>query len=577
MPQKPQQAQLDPYPGLVELRHEYVPYKWSSQLHAKIGIALFLSLMLLILFAPLKTSFYYYDEGFAVFNATRVINQEIPYKDFWAIYPPGQLYTLAAIFKLFGSALIVSRIYDTFVRFAIVIGVYFTARKITSQPLAVVAGLTTTLLMTSVGFYAYAVYPALALSIWGIWSSLEYTALPATAPGRLRWLLVAGILTGISSLYRWDIGLYASLSLAASVFLYHLFDKAQATETPPPAFKTFLTACKMGLLVLAGSFTVLLIGYGLVSLKSGLNNVWEQVFLFPATKLHDVRWRAYPSLIPSKLPKLSDFWSYYSEPMDWVRFYLPLAVYAIALVYYAYALLVKRITINSQHFGTIAAALCGPLLFAQALSRYDYIHVLPSTILASLVIVSLFSQTNVLGGLINLVPKVFLYALLPVMVAVYFTAPLDPISSALDNMPPWGCYSHLKRASCAYTGENQQRAVDFVRSYTSNNDPIFVGNQRHDYVFVNDVGFYFLADRPSATRYSELHPGVATTLPVQKEIAGELESKNVNVLVLVDIPNSGEPNASVISSGVHYLDEYIRSKYTLVAQYGEYQIWERSP
>jgi hypothetical protein len=161
------------------------------------------------------------------------------------------------------------------------------------------------------------------------------------------------------------------------------------------------------------------------------------------------------------------------------------------------------------------------------------------------------------------------------MLSVYFSAPLDVFQSTLQYIPPWGCYSKLERASCTYTGESQYQAIQYVRAHTQPGEPIFVGNQRHDIVFVNDVGFYFLADRPSATRYSELHPGVATTLQVQEEISGELESKNVNVLVLVDIPNSNEPNDSAISSGVHYLDEYIRSQYALSAQYGEYQIWER--
>jgi hypothetical protein len=76
-----------------------------------------------------------------------------------------------------------------------------------------------------------------------------------------------------------------------------------------------------------------------------------------------------------------------------------------------------------------------------------------------------------------------------------------------------------------------------------------VGNQRHDILFVNDAGFYYLAARPSATRYSELHPGVANTLPVQQEIAGELEAKQVKYLVLVDIWLSNEPNGSSKSTG----------------------------
>jgi hypothetical protein len=117
--------------------------------------------------------------------------------------------------------------------------------------------------------------------------------------------------------------------------------------------------------------------------------------------------------------------------------------------------------------------------------------------------------------------------------------------------------------------------VLYIQAYTKANEPIFVGNRRHDILFVNDVGFYYLAGRPSATRYSELHPGVANTLPVQQEIANELDTKQVNLLVLVDIWLSNEPNGSSKSTGVVYLDNYIREHYFLIAGFGEYQVWKR--
>ena len=63
------------------------------------------SCMAIVLFVPIRSPFYYYDEGFAVFNATRVIGGDIPYKDFWAIYPPGQVYILATLFWIFGISL----------------------------------------------------------------------------------------------------------------------------------------------------------------------------------------------------------------------------------------------------------------------------------------------------------------------------------------------------------------------------------------------------------------------------------------------------------------------------------------
>jgi hypothetical protein len=536
--------------------------KNADLLHHVPLLLIFLCL-LIVLFIPIRTPFYYYDEGFAVFNATRVMGGEIPYKDFWAIYPPGQLYVLASLYKAFGVSLLISRIYDTLVRFTIVVGVYAIARQITSPILALASAFAATLVLTSVSFYAYAVYPALAFSLWAIVCTVEYFY-----KGQKGWLLLTGVLAGLAGLFRFDIGLYASASLGISIFLLAFLSLLRKTGNYTDAF---VPAANVALLPVMAAFGLMVFGYGLVGLFSGFNNLWEQVFLFPFTKLHDVRWRPYPALIPAGPPDFSAFLIIYSEAMDWVRFYLPVALYLPAIIYEAHALLWKHQPVNRRTYGTFAVTIYGPFLFAQALSRYDYIHVLPTMILAILVFASLYD--DLVFRPVHWVMKLVLVALLPLLFAAYFTAPINTVFTTLDDFAPWGCFSQIHRASCVYLSSNQQQAVRYVQTHTQENQPIYVGNQRHDIVFINDVGFYFLSARASATRYSELHPGVATTLPVQKQIAAEIDRKNVDTLVLVDIPNSGEPNASSVSSGIHYLDDYIRSRYFVAATFGEYQIW----
>jgi hypothetical protein len=144
------------------------------QFHSKTVTALIFLYILLILLAPIKTQFYYYDEGFAVFNATRVMDGDAPYRDFWVIYPPGHVYVLAAIFRIFGTSLFVTRIYDAIVRFVLVISVYLIAKKAITCPLALLVCIVTTLLFASARFYAYAVFLSLALGFLSILSLLEH-------------------------------------------------------------------------------------------------------------------------------------------------------------------------------------------------------------------------------------------------------------------------------------------------------------------------------------------------------------------------------------------------------------------
>ena len=49
-------------------------------------------------FLPLNV----YDEGIIAFGAVRVMDGQIPYRDFWTQYSPGQLYVLAGLFQVFG-------------------------------------------------------------------------------------------------------------------------------------------------------------------------------------------------------------------------------------------------------------------------------------------------------------------------------------------------------------------------------------------------------------------------------------------------------------------------------------------
>jgi hypothetical protein len=138
-----------------------------------------------------------------------------------------------------------------------------------------------------------------------------------------------------------------------------------------------------------------------------------------------------------------------------------------------------------------------------------------------------------------------------------------------------GCYSDLERAGCVLVSPEQQQAALSLQGRTSPEERIYSGNLRHDIIFVNDVGFYYIAGRLPGTRYHELHPGVANTLPVQQEIARNLNDRQVKWAVLVDIWISNEPNASSQSSGVFYLDQRLREEFEPVTQYGIYQLWRR--
>jgi len=545
--------------------------------HSKSLVFLFFTLIFLILLIKIKTFFNFYDEGFAMFGSTRVLNGDVPYKDFWAIYPPGQFYILAGIIKLFGANLLNARIFDTLIRFLMVIGVFLITKRLAPPRLAFLAALIAGLMLASAGFYSYAVFPAMTLGLWSIITWLVYTEKRHKA-----WLVLSGVLLGISTIIRWDIGTYAGISLLAAGYLALLTPglNRPLSGDPQGSFQlvTLFKPIKDLMWVWVPMVTIALLGYAWIGLQSGWKNLFEQVFYFPTSVLHSVRWLPYPSLIPPDLVGSATLYdmqipifNFPSE--DWFRFYLPILTLGIAVVLLVISFLKDRTRLNQGYFTLIALTLFGGLLFNQALSRYDLIHVTPATILTFIIAAAFIQQFS--SQRMATWVKNCLVALVIGLTILYFAPSLKELLSSLDSAAPWGCYSSLKIAGCVSLGKDEEQAAEFLQANTLPSEPIFVGNQKHDRIFINDIGLYYLAGRESGTRYHELYPGVATTLPVQTEIALEIGLKDVKWIALVKIWDSNEPNKSALSSGVTYLDDYLRSHYLPVTEFGNYQILKR--
>jgi hypothetical protein len=304
--------------------------------------------------------------------------------------------------------------------------------------------------------------------------------------------------------------------------------------------------------------------------------LWQNLVVFPATTFRAVRALPKPPLIMN-LQSLS--WEAYGH---WARFYVPLLIYTSALAMIAVSVVRRyrrsdRGPVTTEDLGLLAVTLNGLGLFMQATGRYEKLHALPTTVPASLV----------LTGLLARIPKQVIRQVgvaIPLIVAlgVLLASPylLDFVRPALDVFKawqPWGCYAKIPRASCVPLVPGQEWAASALKARTEPDAFVFVGNTRHDRIVVNDLALYFLAARPCPTRYGELHPGVATTRSVQQRIIADLVNRRVQWIVLAEVWNPSEPNASAVSSGVDILDAYIRTYFRPVAEEANYALWRRTP
>ncbi|MBM4460769.1 MAG: glycosyltransferase family 39 protein [Chloroflexi bacterium] len=591
----------------------------------RLALAALFVLGLTLLFRQLKSPANLYDEGLTLLNAERILQGQVPYRDFWTLYAPGYFYLLAGLFKLTGPNILAARILDTLLRFLLTLAVYALARRLTTRWVALIPWAFVTLWLSAIRFYSYPAFPATAAIVLTALALLRY--LEATAPASdpaasvparrgVGWLAATGLALGLTATIRLDFGGYAAIGAAAAVAIAEL----QTAAGRGQPWRLRLASVLRAEAILAGAAALVALPlYGCLAAASGLPTVWDDLIAFPATTFRAVRHLPVPTLLPDLGRMTGEQWE------DWVRLYLPLGIYAAALGASAWRLVsgtvahagrgaslswlhhagqgaqppcgtadenvrrndfsrsarataTKVATTNLPIFRTAtllaALSLTGLGLVIKATSRYHELHALPAAIIALIVAVALAYRIphrlwRTLPFSVGVAGLAFLLLYGPYI--LHFTDMFKQTSRYVTT----GCYARLERAGCVPLGQDQERAAEYVRAQTGPDERIFVGNTRHDLIFVNDLLFYFLADRPSATRYAELHPGLATTLPIQQAIVQELASQDVQWVVTLRMWESREPNASSVSSGVTHLDDFIRDNYATVTTFGGYRVLRR--
>ena len=519
----------------------------------------------------LTRSINFHDEGFPVYAALRILAGDVPYRDFWTIHTPGQWYTLAALFKVFGPSLLVERVWDALVRVLFLFTLYGFASRLSSPRVALAPGLVILVYLGATPFYAYMMFPALLL---GALSGL-CLLVHAEAP-RARWLALGGLCAGMAALYRHDVGFYAAA--AGGVVL-----AARAVTPPAPGAEDAWPARLRRLASLLGPYAAGVVGVVVPAAAALLAVVprgllWDQLFVYPSRLAAGLRALPRPPLWLNPLFALEG-----SEQMKayltlvvelWIPFYFPLITYALGAAV-ALPFLWRAARGHGREtagWGAMWLTLFGALLFLKAVMRTDAIHLMPTTLMAMVLFTALADRAWKTAGRGPALAA--LCVALPLLsISLFWMPAMDWVARAYRGWPP-SCSMPLERARCMPLRRDAAAIIELVQALVPPGERIFVGNARHDRTYVTDVLFYFVSGRDSATRYFSLEPGVATTEAVQKEIIQELQRHRVRVIVLYAPPRPFiEPNESGESSGVTLLDDYIRSAYRKGWVSGEYSVW----
>ena len=473
-----------------------------------------------------------HDEGLMLQAGTRIASGQWPYRDFWSNYPPGEPLVLAVLHELFGASLLAWRVVGVAIDAVVALLAYRLARRRAPEAYAFVAWLAVAAVM------AFPLLPgpnppALLLAFAALLTARRRPAL-------------AGALGGLACLFRFELGIAAIAGVCLTA------PRGQRLRAAGSAVAVAVVSLAPFFIVAPHAMWHDTVGfYGIQGL---------QRLPFPVG--FDGPWR------PSKL----------------IEFYIPL-ILVVGMVLWCVQIVGshERRTVNAR------ASMHGGIA-AEPPSRDPDAE---SWSLAPLAVVGL----GYLLGRTDLYHLVPLAAVLPVMLAWSATAARArwlqiALLTVLGLITVYGVERRAGQALHPPAGAAVPGAAgDGVQTspadaaslrglgaelarITRPGEPIFVANPRFDRVTAGDPLLYIITGHPNATRYDVMQPGVVTTAPVQREIVSALRHPPTRVVVRWSDPRAehAEGNGSSRSSGVHILDDYLRSRYRPVARYGVYEV-----
>ncbi|MBC7780210.1 MAG: glycosyltransferase family 39 protein [Proteobacteria bacterium] len=496
-----------------------------------------------------------YDEGLMLYGAQRVARGDVPYRDFWTMYGPGGFYVTAWLFGLFGESVWVARAFDVVSRAAVVVLIFANLRTAVGGGAALIAALLGLALLVAVQAYAFPIFPALACSLAALYAvACTERAQPDSALG---WAVVAGASTALCMLIRHDLGTYTLLAVAASFIAIGPPRDAKAAL----AFATGL----LGVLLPAVAFFVWAVPLSLL---------YENLILIPLTVYPPFRSLPFPSVagaIRNSLETMS------LKPVAGLIVYLPLIVGAVAAFFIARGQQGgNHLTDSIARFGLPARAMLmllvmNILFYLKGAVRVEALHLAPALVLSLLlgtllmqhiplrllrVAITMFFIAVAVGRLVEHSRATTL--LLPAMRALF-----DPTSGAHDL--PTCAGAALPRLRCFGVDADRVAVLAYLQHYASATDTLYVGVDRHDKIFVNNIELYFLSGLGSVTRWHDLHPGIQTTHAIQQTMIDEMRRHAPDFVVLnAQWDSRQEPNRSAVSSGVTLLDDHLRANFAPV-------------
>jgi hypothetical protein len=474
------------------------------------------------------------DEGLMLQAAARIADGQVPYRDFWWFYPPGQPALLGGLWALFGPSLLEWKIVRALACGTVALLAWRLARRGGAPGWAAGgAWLVATLALAyPSGPHPFPVTLALCL---GALLCLERPAL-------------AGALTGVAAFWRLEFAAYLALGI---LIAYAVRGGARRDAARYAGAATAVAA------VLFAPFVVL----------AGPGDAFDLLIRYPVVDFPDYQSLPFPLDYdgPLNTDSLGGFLEDSAESL--LLFYLPLAL-VLAL---AGALAAGALRFRRAEWWRIAVAVFALGMLHYLLARTDAFHTAPLAVMIAVLAAWSAPPRR---------PPAFAVAAGVALAGAAF-ALVEGADRAWLLVRGGGTPLDLPVADGALVPERTAReletAVRAIRARVPPGEPIYVVPRRSDLVTAGNPLLYVLAERPNPTRYDIQAPGVVTSAPVQRELVADLQRSRPRVVVRDTSPATAtpEPNAAGRSTGVTLLDDYLARAYRPVERHGPLVLLER--
>lgn len=452
-----------------------------------------------------------------VVGALRVLRGEVPYRDFWSMYAPGQFYAIAGLYRLFGAELMVQGLAVCLVRAASTALLFALLRRAGApRPAALAAALVLLGLSWEIAPELTSYPPALLLGLAALFALQSH----ARTGSRLQ-VLLAGLALGVAATFKHDVAAYLALAAAAGVLL-----GPRLARTRPPA-----APIRSALWLALGALIVVVPVAAVLARVAGAE-AWRDLIVFPATDFRHIRAEPWPPI----LPPLAPWRSWLAAPADLALAraaidslgrglcaHLPEAAWCggLALAWRA------RGRLAPSAAATAATALVGIPLYEWAAHTQPNTHVISMAVLSWLLGAALLPRTR--AGLALAV--VFLSAW-----AVGFLP--RPAESAARLALGWRGRVALRLPGARAIRVSPREAAYFqpivawIQANVPPEEPIYCGVTRHDLPVIGNLRFYVLSGHLPAHRTHEIHPGITDDEHRQRETIARLDERGVRCAVL---------------------------------------------